>query len=438
MTKVAMEAVDAVRRRLAVEIPAGEVTAEIERAYEQLRRRARVPGFRPGRAPRPVLEKMFGDQIRADVYGKLVQDSYADALREQQISPVSMPEIVTEQAEPGAPLRYSATVEVKPEIVARDYVGIAVERPRRSVSDDDVMRVIEAFQQRHATLTPITDRDVAQRGDVATIDYVARVGDAVVGRGDQRLVEIGGEPADSPGAKLEGARVGEPTQFAIDYPADHGNAELAGKTVHFDATLRALSRRDVPALDDAFASAHAGCETIEQLRSRVREDLEATAAREAAAAVRGALVGKLVAAHDFEVPQAMIDRRAEAMAEDVLDSLGPRRPPASREADVRRQLQHDLQPQARDHVKGALLLESVAAQEQLSVDDAELDAHIDRLAEAAGKARERVRHLYHDPNARAGLRARLLQERAIDLLIQRAVITDVDGPSGVAGVPGNG
>jgi trigger factor len=208
--------------------------------------------------------------------------------------------------------------------------------------------------------------------------------------------------------------------------------------VSFDATVRALSRRDVPAFDDAFASEHTGAQSVEELRQRVRADLEATVAREAESAVRGALVAKLVGAHEFDVPQAMVERRAEAMVEDVLESLGPRRPAASREPEVRRQLQQDLQAQARDHVKAALLLESVAAQEHLSVDEAELDAHVDRLAASAGKARERVRGLYQDAGARAGLRNRLLQERAIDLLVQRAAVTDVDAPSGVAGVPGNG
>jgi len=438
MTKVAMEAVDGVRRRLAVEVPAAEVTAEVERAYEQLRRRARVPGFRQGRAPRPVLEKMFGDQVRADVFGKLVQTSYAEALREQRLDPVSTPEIVTERAELGEPLRYSATVEVRPEITARGYEGLPAERPRRSVTDADVERVIDNVRDRHATLVAIADRDVAQRGDIATLDYEARAGDALVGKGDQRLVEIGGEPADSPGAKLAGARVGESTTFDIEYPADHSNADLAGKTVSFRATVRALSRRDVPPLDDAFAQAQASCDTVAALRARVRAELEASAQRDAESAVRGGVVSALVGAHEFDVPDSMVARRTEVLVDDVLENLGPRRPPASREAEVRRQLQHDLSGQARDQVKAALLLSSVAAQEHLAVEESELDAHIDRLAEAAGKARERVRVLYQDPSARAALRERLLQERAIDLLVQRAAITEVDRPSGVAGVPGNG
>lgn len=437
MTKVDMETVDDVRRRLAVEVPAGDVTAEIERAYDSLRRRARVPGFRPGRAPRAVLEQLYGEQVRADVFGRLVQDSYAEAVRTQNLHPVSPPQIVTERAEPGAPLRYSATVEVRPIVTVSNYTGLPADRPVRAIGDEDVERFITSLRERRATLTPITGRDTAQRGDVATIDYEARVGTRLVGKGDQRLVEIAPEPFDGPGAHLDGARLGVPATFDVTYPADHQNPELAGQTVAFRATVTALAQRDVPPLDDAFA-AQADCVSVDELRQRVREQLEAAVRREAEAAVRASLVTQLVGAHEFEVPPAMIERRAELMAEEVLEELGPRRPPVSREAEVRAQLQRDLHEQARNQVKAALLLDAVAEQEQLRVDDEALDAHVDRLAESAGRARERVRALYQDAAARAGLRARLLQDRALDLLVERAVITDVERPSGVAGVSGNG
>lgn len=438
MTKVELESVDAVRRRLAVEIPAAEVTAHIERAYDQLRQRAHVPGFRQGRAPRSVLEKMFGDQVRADVFGRLVSESYADAVREQNLHPVGSPEIVTERAEPGAPLRYSATVEVRPTVSAGGWSGLAVERPVRAITEADVEAFLDNLRQRHATLVQVADRTEARDGDIATIDYEARIAGAVVGTGAQRLVEVGGAGNDGPGARLAGVAIGRPTAFEVAYPADHPNADLAGKTVHFDVTVHALAHRDVPPLDDAFARAHADCESVDALRVLVRQQLEAAATRESATAVRGALVSQLVAAHDFEVPLAMIERRAELLADEVIEGLGQRRPPASREADFRARLQRDLHEQARNQVKAALLLESIAEQAGLTVEEADLDAHVDRLAETAGKARERVRALYQDAGARAGLRGRLLQERALDLLVERATITDVERPSPVAGVPGNG
>jgi trigger factor len=438
MTKVALETVDAVRRRLAVEIPAGDVTAEIDRAYDQLRRKARVPGFRQGRAPRSVLERMFGDQVRADVFGRLVSESYAEAVREQQIEPVGQPEIVTEHAEPGSSLRYSATVEVRPDVVVSGYTGLAAERPLRPTSDADVDQFVEGLRQERARLVPIEDRRAARRGDVATIDYQARIGGKMIGRGERRLVTVGGEPTDGPGAHLEGVEIGVPTAFDIDYPAEHSNPELAGQRVSFTAVITALASREVPALDDAFAKQVADLEHLDALRARVRDQLEAAARRDAESSVRSALIARLVTSHEFDVPHAMVARRAEALVEEVLDGLGPRRPPASREEEVRARLRAELEERAREQVKAGLVLEAIAAQEHLKVDDGELDARIDRLAEAAGKARERVRALYQDDAARALLRGRLLQERAIELIVERAAITDVEPASGVAGVAGNG
>jgi trigger factor len=438
MTKVALETVDAVRRRLAVEIPAGDVTAEIDRAYDRLRRQARVPGFRPGHAPRAVLERLFGDQVRADVYGRLVSESYAEAVRDQRIEAVGQPEIVTERAEAGAPLRYSATVEVRPAVVATGYSGVAVERPLRAVTDDEVERSLESMRQSQARLIPVVERRTAHHGDIATIDYEARVGTRVVGRGERRLIEVGGEPTDGPGAHLAGTEIGVPATFDVEYPADHANPELAGQRVSFRVVVSTLAVRELPALDDALAASVADCASVAELRQLVRERLVAAARQEADSSMRAALIARLVAAHDFAVPETMVERRTEALVEEVLEGLGPRRPPARREAALRARLHAELRERARDQVKAGLLLESIAAQEHLAVEDGELDARIDRLAEAAGKARERVRALYQDPAARAGLRSRLLQERALELVVARAAITDVERASGVAGVAGNG
>jgi trigger factor len=436
MTKVAMETVDPVRRRLAVEIPAGQVTAEMDRAYDQLRRRANVPGFRQGRAPRPVLERLYGGQVEADVYGRLVQETYAEALRDQKLDPVGHPEIVTEHAARGQPLRYSATIEVRPEVVATGYTSLAVERPLRPVTDEDVERFLDSLRERHMRLEPIAERDTAEQGDIAAADYEARAQGRVVGRAQSRLIEVGGAASDGPGAHLVGARLGVPTIFDVDYPADHPSTELAGQRVTFRVTMTALHTRVVPPLDDAFAKEQADCEDVASLRARVREQLEASVRREGDASARSALMTRLVSAHAFDVPQAMIDRRLEMLVEDVLDNLGNRRPPASREAEFRARLRSELRDQARDQVKAALLLEAIATQEHLSVEEADLDERIDQLAEAAGKARERVRALYQEPGSRGGLRGRMLQERALEWVVSRATVTDVDA-TGVAGPPGN-
>ncbi|TFH28522.1 MAG: trigger factor, partial [Myxococcales bacterium] len=321
MAKVAMETVDAVRRRLEVELPADEVIAEMDRAYDQLRRKANVRGFRQGRAPRSVLERMYGDQICADVFGDLIRRSFVDAIKEQEIEPVGEPEILTESAEPGAPLRYSANVEVKPNVVVEAYSGLEVERHLKAVTEADVAQFLESLRESCARLLPLTERTRVAAGDIATVDYDARIADRSVGHGHDRMMEAGGDDSCSLAQCLVGLERCVDATAAIDYPADYSSQELAGQHVSFRIRVKAIATKELPELNDEFAKEQSGSDTVEELRDRVRKQLEASAEQEADAGVRSALIDRLVQGNEFEVPGAMVERRTVALADEVLESL---------------------------------------------------------------------------------------------------------------------
>ncbi len=431
--KVDVETVDSVRRRLAVEVPAETVAAEINKAFSELSRAAKVPGFRPGRVPRAVLERMFGDRVRAEVFGRLIQDSYAEAIEERQIAPVGQPEIVTEQTEAGAALRYRATVEVKPEISVGDYNGISVERPIAPVSEDDVATALERLRHAFAQLRPITDRSVVAAGDIVTLDYEARVDGRLMSRGDGREVEVGANRFP-PGfdEHLTGAAVGATVEFGVTYPPDHGAAELAGKTVQFHVNVRAIAFKDVPTLDDEFAKDHGECATLDELRQRVRAQLEREARERGDETVRRAVIDHLAKSHELPVPQAMVQRRTDALVDEVLQDWQRQRGRLKDETQARAHLQKELEPRAREQVKIALLLEAVARQENLSVSDEEVEARVAALAQASGTAAERVRAFYQHAEARRQLQAQMVQARAVDLVVSRARIRDISAPANVA------
>ncbi len=446
MASVQVETVDSVRRRLVVEIPAEDVTREIDQAFSELRQTANVPGFRRGRVPRAVLERVAGERLRAEVLERLVQDSFIDALRGENIDAIGYPEITTESAaQSGEPLRYSATVEVKPEVQLVDYAGIEVERPLRAVADDDVDGYLEQMRQSAARIEPIVDRTTAAPGDVATIDYEARVGDRLIGKGDDRLVKVGGDDRTELGAHLANVEVGASTEFTIAYPDDFGRPELDGKTVAFTARLKSIGTREVPPLDDDFAKAYGGFDGLAQMKTRVREEMEAQAGRTADAAARSAIVEALLRENHFDVPNSMVERRAESLVGEFLASMGQRRPAVSQEQEVREKLRAEMEPRARQQVRANLVLEAIARSEGLAVSDDEIAAEIDRHVEhagASGVGSERLRALYSDPSARMGLRLQILRDRALDRVLEKAnvrtVAATLEEKSSVAGTPGNG
>jgi trigger factor len=431
MLKVDVETVDSLRRCLAVEVPAETVSAEIEKGFAELARAAKVPGFRPGRVPRAVLERMFGDRVRAEVFGRLIQDSYAEAIEGQQIAVVGQPEIVTEQTEAGAALRYRATVEVKPDVTVEGYTGLCVDRPLAAVTDEDVAAALGRLQQSLAQLRPVIDRTHIERGDVVSLDYEAHSDGQLMSRGESRDVELGANRFP-PGFDdhLIGASVGAKLDFQITYPAEDAAAELAGKTMHFRVNVRSISIKDVPALDDEFAKDHGECPTLDELRQRVRRQLEEEVARRADEAVRRAVVAELAKRHDVPVPNAMVQRRTEALVEEVLHDWQRQRGRLKDDSQARAHLRKELEPPAHEQVKIALLLEAIARQEAIAVSDEEVEARVSAMVRAAGAAAERVRALYQQPDARRQLRGQMLQSRTIDLLISRARIRDVS-PSSV-------
>jgi trigger factor len=391
----------------------------------------RIKGFRPGKAPRAVLERMYGASVREEVERLLVSQTFAAAVERSGIVPVVEPDIEAEPPQLGQAFRYTAQVEVKPKLELPDLDGLPATRPLVQVRDDEVEGEIEALRQRRAPLEDEPEEARAGRGSVLTLDYEGRIDGQPFegGSAEGAQVELGaGRLVAGFEEGLEGARRGEAREVGVTFPEDYPAADLRGKHAVFSVNVRALQRRRVPVLDDAFAKGleEEGVETLEALRARLREMLLARRERAADEALHRSLLDALIERAPFEVPPGLVERRlAQRLrsAHDQLESVMGHDELHARMDEWR----VAWRPEAERDVRESLLLEAVAEQQGLGIGDAELDERIQRMAHDQGIAPERLKKLYQERGLVEGLRMRMRDEKALEFLTSRAKVEATSG-----------
>lgn len=422
--EVTVEDLSPIKKKLGIALPPEEVQAKIEAAYRGLSQRARIKGFRPGKVPRRVLEKYYGSQVESEVIGELIQHSFVHALEERQLKAVARPEIVAEEVRPAEGLRYSATIEIKPDVRVSGYEKLEVERAVDAVPDEAVDAQLERARQSFAQMVPVADRDDVQQGDLVSIAYTGVVdGRALTGAGPQsRVVEVGSGTFPPPfEEKLVGMKRGESGHIAVEYPEHHHSADVAGKTVTFRVEIKDIGRKELPVLDDEFAKDHGECGSLAELRDKIKQGLVAAAEREADERVRVALVKQVVEANPFDVPEALTNQRFESMAREVgvLDAQAGDNAELQAKID---EIRTELRVRARESVHSALALERIAQQENLAASEAEIDDRIAEIVRAAPRERDRLAEIYRHPEARREVAERLAQEKALGWLVEHATI----------------
>jgi trigger factor len=425
---VTVEDLSPIKKKLGIAVPAAEVQAKIDAAYRGLSQRARIKGFRPGKVPRRVLERYYGSQVEGEVIGELIQHSFVHALEERRLQAVARPEIVAEEVRPSEGLRYSATIEIKPDVPVTEYRGLAVDRVVAPVEETAIDAQIERLRQSFAQMVPVVDREVIEPGDLVELSYTGVIeGRALPGATSQsRVVEVGSGTFPPPfEERLVGLKRGESAHIPISYPQHHHSPEIAGKTVTFRVEIKEIGRKELPALDDEFAKDHGECGSLVELRDKIRQGLAAAAEREADDRVRAALVKQVVERNPFDVPEALSTQRFEAMARDigVHDVQAGDNPELASKLD---EIRAELRVRAREAVHSALVLERIAQQEGLAATDGEIEARIADVLRAAPRERDRLADLYRHPEARREIAERIAQEKALAWLVEHATIR---GPS---------
>jgi trigger factor len=412
---------------LEIEISEAELDAARERAFRELVKNVRIPGFRPGKAPRKVFEAQYGtDGIAERAMDRVVRDAYPRALKENALEPVDEPQMELLPEEEGRPLRLRATVSVRPPIELAEYKGLAVDAQPATVTDEDLERSLEALRREAATLVPV-DRPV-EAGDVPTLDYEGRI-DGVPfdgGKAENQPVEL---IADRfiPGfvAGIVGMQAGEERQVEAAFPEDYSNAALAGKKPVFSVKVHENKKAEIPALDDAFAQRFGGEKaTLEALRSDMRRRLELQAFNHAQRRRTSQLVDQLLSAHDFALPVVMVERETEHLWNEERGRI--ERAGLTWEAYLEQQgktpeqMRADYHTEAERLVKTTLLLEEIAKREKIEATPGDVEAEVASLARQYGQSREAILQMLR-PNLHSVVDG-IVRSKTLDFLLRNAQV----------------
>ena len=425
MMKVAVEEISSVKKSLKIEVPEEVVTRELESAYTDLNHRVRIPGFRPGKAPRALLEKRYSASVEEDVIRKLVPDYYKRAIQETGLRPVELPAIEKVELKKNAPLFFTAMVEITPPIPLGPYTGLKVQRPKMEVTTVELDKALEALQEQHAQLVACPEEHRIAEKDFVVLDFHGSMdGRSLEGGSRQNhLLQIGSDTM-IPGfeEQLIHHQRGDRVKVQATFPKDYPKAELAGRAAEFDVTIREVKQKVLPAIDDEFAKDVGKFTSLDQLREKLKEDLTARVRLEQDRAVRTALLKQLSEAHPFEVPSSLVEQEVQ----ESLARLQQRLPKGVtlEQAKIDPQaVRKEIEPAAREKVKGRLILTAIAEREQLTVPSEEVDSALSRTAQELKLNAEDVRRLIVSQDGSLDVfKARLLEDKAMDWVVSKAVI----------------
>jgi len=419
--KVNIKEEPAWRRVLEIEVEAGEVSQELDRAVNEYRKRLVLPGFRKGKVPADVARRHLGDNLEDEVLRSLVPRALEDAIRTHDLHIVGDPRVSNLQFQPGQPLSFTATVEVRPQVTVQGYEGLKLTREQPEIEAEQIDRVLDRLRDQNATLEEV-DRP-AQGNDVVVIRY--REIDAEgkpLNEDDPVEVDLTLGHEDTPevfNRELPGMVVGEMKRVPLTYPADYPDEDLAGRTRHFHVTVGKVQEKIWPPLDDAFAKKVLDSEdaTVEDLRTRIRLNLEVEARMASHRALENHLIQRLVELNPFDLPQGLIDSTLERIAEQARREK-PGLPP---DEEVR--IKEAYRPGVEQRYKVDILFDAVARQEGIEVTDEDLDRELASFAEREKRPVAQVKGELKREGGLDRLRDDLFRRRVIDTLVEKADVT---------------
>lgn len=419
------------RRELELEIPAEDVTKAAEKVAKDFARVARVPGFRPGKAPVSLIKRRFAEDIKGEVLQSLVPERVEKELTEQKLTPVSQPKVDKLDYNEGQPLKFRAVFEVLPEFELKEYKNLEIEMPAMDITGEDVNKTLEEMRERAAAFAPVEGRAAAD-GDFVQLKLVGTPqGGGEQLKAESVLCHIGAEETMEPfNENLRGANAGDHKSFDVEYPADYPDAKLAGKKFTYAVDVLGIKNKKLPELNDEFAKDVSDSATLEELSKKIREGLEHQRDHRQKELQREKILAEIIKLHDFPVPESLVEHQMDVRLERVVRSL------AAQGVDPRAvnvdwvTLRRRQEERAKDDVKAELIVDKVASAENIDVTDEELDHEMEHLAGHSGESAEAMRARLTKQGTLDRMKAKLRSDKTLDWLAQNAKIRTAAAAAG--------
>lgn len=405
--------------KLTIEVSAEELEKAIEKAYQKNKGKISLPGFRKGKAPRVMIEKMYGKGVfLEDAANALIPGAYSEAIQESELEIVSSPAIDVTQLEPGKPFIFTAEVAVKPEVTLGEYKGVEVPKSEVEVTEEEIAAELKKEQDNNARTITVEDRGV-EDGDVVTLDFEGFV-DGVAfegGKGEDYPLTIGSNTF-IPGfeEQLVGAKAGEPLDVNVTFPEEYQSEELAGKAAVFRCEIKKIEAKELPEVDDEFAKDVSEFDTLEEYKADIKKNLAEKKEQDAIRAKEDAVVDKIIENASMEIPDAMLDTQVQEMMNDFarrLQSQGLNIDQyfqfTGMDAEA---MQNQMKPQAMKRIQSRLVLEKIAEVENIQPTEEQVDEEINKMAEMYKMEADKLKEMIGENE---------MTQMKKDLAIQQAV-----------------
>lgn len=410
--------------KLTIEVSAEDLDKAMEKAYQKQKSRISLPGFRKGKAPRKMIESMYGKGVfMEDAVNSLVPQEYTKALGECDLEIVSQPEINVTQMEPGKALIFTADVAVKPEVTLGDYKGVEVPKSEIAVTDEEVDAEVKKEQDKNARTVAVEDR-AAANGDITTIDFEGFV-DGVAfegGKGENHPLEIGSHSfIDTFEDQLVGKNAGDEVDVNVTFPEKYQAADLAGKPALFKVKIHEVKAKELPELNDEFAQDVSEFNTLEEYKEDLKKHLEVQKEDEAKRTKEDEAIQKIIDKSTMEIPEAMIKTQCENMVNEFAQRLA--QSGLSMEQYMQfsgltlDKLEEQVRPEAETRIKSSLVLEQIAKDENIEVSEEEIDAEIEKMAKAYGMEADKLKEYMGDAE-KESMKRDISVTKAVDLVME--------------------